>query len=579
MLPLVSHGYVATSRPGGLSLLAGDTQFVSSWKVSLGRDTIREPVSPESVDMAWIEQAATKRNQPSDFVAWHRVRVGASGLEHAITITSLTNAETRVPLSLHVTSSMTDQFALRLDNSTFPEFSRVLSVTHTPATATVEVTSTREGYEVWHRRMLIQFPANPDTIETSDDEIAELSASWDIVLPALDTLTLSFHATDPDLQMGELPRITGETDLSRLLIPGPSGLPVPAAGAPWFMTLFGRDSLISSYLVRDDEPWLLENVVRSLASTQGKVTDLSRQEEPGKIVHEVRNGEFAALNLVPYGRYYGGADTTALWLSFLGLCSRATVKGLEAEARRALDWILTQLNKTGYIRYTPDRFGLIHQGWKDSDDAILDGGRLPDGPIALVEIQGYCYMALRAAMSMALTWSDPELSDLCRREAEALRDRFNNDFLSSDIPAVAFTDHPIYATSSNIGHLLFTGILTTEQARTVTDALLRPDMFTGYGIRTLSSLEEHYSPGSYHRGSVWPHDTALAMEGIAAYGWKDDAAKIADGLVDAAHQLGGLPEYILGLDSTMPAIKPVQSAMPQAWASAALQAAKKRRSS
>jgi glycogen debranching enzyme len=379
-------------------------------------------------------------------------------------------------------------------------------------------------------------------------------------------------------------------DLRALRMPAP-GLPefgVVGAGVPWFLTLFGRDSLLTSMLVGPDLgelPGLADGVLRALAATQADAVDAPRVAQPGKIVHELRVSELATLREVPYGRYYGSVDATPLFVSAVAaLGSDDAIRDLEHPVRAAVAWMRGDggLDEHGFLRYTPDPGGLIHQGWKDSFDAVADAsGRILDGPIALCEVQGYAWRALRDAAALARShWADPEWADELDAAADALQRRFREAFWmpGHDFPALAVDADGRQAdvVASNAGHLLFSGILDPADAARVTARLLEPDLFSGWGIRTLSTEAVLHHPLSYHNGSVWPHDTMVAAVGMARSGYTDEARRVAAAVVEAASHFGDrLPELFGGFDRSglaVPIAYP-HAASPQAWAAAAALAA------
>lgn len=591
MIELTAGGYAARLRLGDGSaprpegLFAGDTRLIGQleWRTDTALEV--SGFKQDGREASWSAMPLTARNEPPAFVVQHWLSLTEEGLRDDIRVTSLIPRPQRVKLRLELASDMADQFALRLDNSKFPPFTQDLSIARTADGVIVEACAQREGHAAWHRVCEISMPGAAVSHQRAGDAM-HVSAEWGFDLDPLGEAPLSVEVRDP----GHLPVSASPVEshfgrvLSSLLISAPgTGLPVVAAGVPWFITLFGRDSLLTSLLAQADFPWLMDNVVRALAHFQGETTDEPRQEQPGKIVHEVRSGAFAALDLVPYARYYGGVDTTPLWLMMLARCGADTRAELRDSAKAAADWILGPggVRETGFVRYSADQTGLIHQGWKDSHDAVLtDSGSPATKGVALVEVQGYAYAALLGVAEMAASdWDDPSLADRYRQEARQLRDRFLAEFVSGrDFPAMAVlhSGEAVTAVSSNVGHLLVTGILDDADARRVVRRLMEPDMFTGYGIRTLSTGSPAYSPASYHRGSVWPHDTAVAMLGMDRLGC-EEAARVASGLIRLAHDLDGrLPEYVLGLQAEchLP-LAPAQSAYPQAWAAAAALAARR----
>jgi glycogen debranching enzyme len=357
-----------------------------------------------------------------------------------------------------------------------------------------------------------------------------------------------------------------------------------AAGAPWFMTLFGRDSLLTSWMLLPLDPSIATGTLHTLASMQGTKVDPLSEEQPGRILHEVRAGLDAAETLG--GRvYYGTADATPLFVMLLGELARwglaaDDVATLLPHADRALDWIRDYGDRDGdgFVEYqrATDR-GLLHQGWKDSFDAISDaGGRLAEPPIALAEVQGYVYGAYLARAHFARDAEDAAQVAHWSELASDLKRRFNEQFWLPDRGYYALAldadKRPIDALASNQGHCLWTGIADEDKAVEVAKHLTSPEMMTGFGVRTLASSMGGYNPVSYHNGSVWPHDSALVASGLMRYGFVHEAQQVAMGLLDAARAFGGrLPELFCGFDrAEFPEPVPYPTACsPQAWAAAA----------
>ncbi|WP_326664637.1 amylo-alpha-1,6-glucosidase [Streptomyces sp. NBC_00385] len=380
----------------------------------------------------------------------------------------------------------------------------------------------------------------------------------------------------------------GLSDLAALRVPavGPDGedLTVPGAGVPWFLTLFGRDSLLTSLFALPYRPELAAGTLGALAATQGTTYDTYRGEQPGRVVHEVRHGELAHFRQVPYGRYYGSVDATPLFLVLLDSYTLATgddtlASRLEPQARAAVTWMFRDggLDDGGYLVYTPDAEGLVNQNWKDSAGAIcfLDGTQA-EGPIAVAEAQGYAYDALVRTARLARTvWGDAGWAEELATAAAGLRDRFLRDFWmpGPGFPALALDGRgrQVDSLASDAGHLLWSGILDRAHARLVGQRLLEPDFFSGWAIRTLASGQPGYHPLSYHRGSCWPHDNAVIVLGLARCGLTDEAGTVARGLLDAAaHHGDRLPEVMAGYgraDHPRPVPYP-HSCSPQAWAAA-----------
>jgi glycogen debranching enzyme len=357
-----------------------------------------------------------------------------------------------------------------------------------------------------------------------------------------------------------------------------------AAGAPWFMALFGRDSILSSYMSLMVDPKLAAGTLQTLAGLQGTKVDLDSEEEPGRIPHEVRLGVTAGL-AVGGTAYDGTADATPLFASLVGELSRwglskDIVQPLLPHVDRALEWIdhYGDRDGDGFVEYLrPNDHGLINQGWKDSWDGInFADGTMAEAPIALCEVQAYVYSAY-VGRSLLARWSgDHALEQHWEGRAEELKAAFNEKFWLPEkgYYAVALDKdkRPVDACASNMGHCLWMGIVDEDKAPSVVEQLMSPQMFTGWGIRTLASDMGAYNPVSYHNGSVWPHDSALVATGLMRYGFVEEARRLATGLFDAAEHFDGrLPELFCGFDrGEFEGPVPYPTACsPQAWAAAA----------
>nr|MDT0659921.1 glycogen debranching N-terminal domain-containing protein [Micromonospora sp. DSM 115978] len=343
--------------------------------------------------------------------------------------------------------------------------------------------------------------------------------------------------------------------------------PLPLAGMPWFMTLFGRDSLISSLQSIPFLPAWTVPTLRILALSQGSRRDPFRAEEPGKILQESRYGESAAFNELPHAADFAAADTTPLFVILLDEYERWSgdtelIREMEFVARRAMDWIDHECDLAGggYLWYDsrPAMAGPVNQSWKGSPEAIsFRDGRLAGFPQATCEIQGYVYDAkLRAARLARKVWNDPGYADRLEADADRLRERFNRDFWIADrgyyAIALQMDGEQVDALTSNIGHLLWSGIVERDRAGQIVEHLMGPDLFSGWGVRTLADTQSRYNPLGYHTGAVWPFDNSLIAWGMRRYGFRREPAVIAHAIIDATRYFGGqLPEAFAGYRRTL----------------------------
>ncbi|WP_381564890.1 glycogen debranching N-terminal domain-containing protein [Streptomyces eurythermus] len=590
------RGDISGVRGGGSpdGLFVRDARHLSRWQLTVD-GAVPEVLSPvtDGDEARCVLVPRGGRQEPPACTVFREQAVGDSSFVESLKVTSNRPVPTTVRLALTVDADFTDQFELRSDHRTYVKTGAVRSrrllpdgiefayrradwqsrtaITADPAPDAVEETGTGARRLVWTlevpphgtTELLLRVIARPHG-EKRALRVPRDPAAVHRQLRAREeqfTEGLAFPTGWPELAAA---CVRGLADLAALQVPagGPDGedLRVPAAGAPWFLTLMGRDALITSLFALPYRPGPAAATLLALAATQATGAGDSPVAQPGKIVHEVRHGELAHFGQVPFGRYYGSVDATPLFLVLLGAYVEQTgdtalARRLEPHARAAIGWMLDHggLASRGYLVYRADKGGLANQNWKDSPGAICcaDGTR-PTGAVMAAGAQGYAYDALRRTASVARgVWGDETYAALLEQAAADLRDRFQRDFWMRErsFPALALDGRgrQIDALASDAGHLLWSGLLDKEYGEVVGRRLLEPDFFSGWGVRTVASGQPAYHPLSYHRGSVWPHDNALITLGLARYGLHDEARAVAHALLDAAAVTGyRLPEVWAG---------------------------------
>jgi glycogen debranching enzyme len=429
-------------------------------------------------------------------------------------------------------------------------------------------------------------PQVGDTVEPMDEDFDR----------ALDRLAASYRdweqsstqiETDNELFNRDLLRAS-RNDVRTLLERTEFGL-VPDAGIPWYAVPFGRDAIITALQTLSYNPAIAEGTLRFLAAYQGKELDPFKEEEPGKILHELRRGELARLEEIPHTPYYGTVDSTPLFVvlfveAMAWIQSDALYHDMLPAALQALEWIDTygDVDGDGYVEYEAHRpGGVLNHGWKDSATSVqYEDGTNAVQPIALVEVQGYVYAAKLGMARLLRSHGDIRLAGRLEQEAEALRRRFNQDFWVQDEQffclALDGQKRQVRSVTSNAGHCLWSGICDPEKADAVAERLMAPDMFSGWGVRTLSADSPNYNPMSYHNGSVWPHDNAIIALGLRRAGHGDKAAQLVQAMCEAGFRFSDarLPELFCGFSrdqrfNSSPAAY-VVSCSPQAWAAGSL---------
>jgi len=376
-----------------------------------------------------------------------------------------------------------------------------------------------------------------------------------------------------------------QMDLDMLLTSEPHGL-YPYAGVPWFATAFGRDGIITAMECLWNAPLIARGVLAFLSATQAKDVSPEQDAEPGKILHEARGGEMAALGEIPFRRYYGSVDATPLYLILAGQYYRRTgdlgfIRSIWSNLRLAVEWIdrYGDLDGDGFVEYCrKSEHGLTHQGWKDSQDAVFHAdGSLAHAPIALCEVQAYVYGAKLEVAAIAAALGDHEFAHRLMQDAHALQTRFEENFWQEEMGMYAMAldgkKQPCAVRTSNAGQCLFTGIANPDHAAMIADQLTGERFYSGWGIRTVGESESRYNPMSYHNGSVWPHDNALIAAGFARYRMTHRSAQILTGMFEVAREFdfNRLPELFCGFPRRTgkgPTSYPV-ACSPQAWSAAA----------
>lgn len=619
---LVRDGTFAALTPGGGitgrrgtspdGLFRCDARHLSRWQLTMdgAEPAVLVPAADGAVPAVSVLTPPGKDGEPAAYCVFREQAVAAGVLVERLRLVCNRPVETTARLQLLADADFADLFELRGDGRTYDKGDARRSASALPDGVRFEH---RRGDD-WSATTTVLCTPAPDAVRPASEGSV---LTWTVSLPPHGEAELMFRAearapggppvsrtASPAGAADELaadiagfagPAVTAPThaaaracaqglgDLALLRVPatGPGGeaLRVPGAGIPWYLTLFGRDSLLTSLFALPYRPELAEHTLLALAATQGAAYDAFRGEQPGRIVHEVRLGELAHFRQVPYGRYYGSVDATPLFLILLH-AHRSAAERLEGAARAAVDWMLGDggLTEHGRLVYTPDPNGLVTQNWKDSADAICfaDGTPAP-GPVAVAEVQGYAYDALLRTAELAReVWGDPAYADRLQAVAAGLRDRFHRDFWlpGKDFPALALDGQGrrVDALASDAGHLLWSGILDEDRALRVGRRLLEPDFFSGWAIRTLAAGQAPYHPLSYHRGSCWPHDNAVIALGLARYGLHEEVRTLAAGLLATAeHHDWRLPEVMAGYSpADHPAPVPYPSSCsPQAWAAAA----------
>ena len=584
------------ARTGGINgLYVGDQRIASSILFTVtGRD---------------LEHVAG--HEPGGATAAHTwvVRTPELGVDPAVTVTVVRTVDPAgLSETLDLATASTTEVALEVVVSVVPDASTMEAVKQGGRAHPLTVDGLAWSWRDADTRATLLPGEGSTTIEEGRIDVA-----WSVVVPprGRTSVTWRVDASDAATPFGAAhgepltPPVVADPALARLVATSwadLNGLMMAprehtdeaflAAGAPWFFTLFGRDSLIAARLLVDHHPDLARTTLRTLARRQGTVVDATTAEQPGKILHEVRRvaltlhdhhvgADETVVTIPPV--YFGTIDATCLWVMVLGDLFDAgqDVSEFLPALDAALAWLAhwSDADGDGFLEYRDETgTGLANQGWKDSGDSIrFADGSQAEAPIALAEVQGYAHAAALVGAKLLAARGDEAGAARWVAWAAALAERFRAAFWVSDAvgryPALALdaAKRPVDGCASNMGHLLGTGILSAEETTVVIDRLLSPDMFSGYGIRTMSTTNAGYWPLSYHVGSVWSHDTAMCLDGMLREGFTDEARRVAQGLLRAASGFDDrLPELFggYGADAVWPPAPYPASCRPQAWAAA-----------
>jgi glycogen debranching enzyme len=609
-----TEGNLDDRKELGLGLYFRDTRFLSHFHMRLsGREPVLLSSSSERAYMSYVDLTNPDLYEgdeiavPQQTLNVRRIRTISGRLYERIRIKNYNPFPVRVTVELSLGADFADIFEVR-----------GLSRSHhgtreTPVTDGRTAEFAYTGIDGIRLRTLIEFGSEPAEVEVRGEVI---HASFVVHLSGHQTKLVSMTVApwiaeagpepmDFDVAVHELRRsyedwereatqITTDNELFdqlltrgirdlRALYTSMDGGSVIAAGIPWYVSVFGRDALITAHQLLMVNPRCARDALEVLAELQGTTEDPWRDEEPGKILHEIRSGELARAGAIPHTPYYGSVDSTPWFLILLGMYFRWTgdrefAKAMLPHAEAALRWIdqYGDRDGDGFVEYeTRSPLGLRNQGWKDSWDSVVHAdGRLAEPPIALAEVQAYVYLAKVRMADLYEALGDEPRADRLRGEAMMLRARFNEAFWLEDerffAEALDADKRPVRTITSNPGHALYCDFIDPDKAEHVARRLLQPDMFSGWGIRTMSKSATAYNPMSYHNGSVWPHDNALIAAGLKRYGFQKATTRLTTAIFDAAIHTDymRLPELFCGFTRRTPN-RPVGypvACSPQAWA-------------
>lgn len=594
-----ANGDIHSELPHGV--FHEDTRILSGWSMTVNGQSL-EPLAAETKEpyrALFIGRVPRGDGYADSPLIVERLREVADGVIEEITIRNYSGNPVECSVSVGVDSDFADLFEVKearvqrrwevvrgadgdslIISAAWQDLRKAVLVRGRGAVATAGALTYQAMVPAsghWRTRLSVAPAAQKDVsrpVRHGTSQSDRRHQEWVAKIPRLQMTNRSIERT--------LRRSYDDLGALRIEDPAYPERIVVAAGAPWFMTLFGRDSLWASEMALPVDPSLALGTLQTLADRQGKVVDPVSEEEPGKILHEVRLGVSSGLALGGKSVYYGSVDATPQFVMTLASVSRwgfakETIAALLPNADRALDWVRNYGDKDGdgFVEYCRlNDHGLLNQGWKDSWDGInFADGTLAEPPIALCEVQALVYSALQARAWMAYDGGDAGLAAQLTDEAAALKKRFNEAFWLPErgyfAVALDGRKRPVDACASNMGQCLWHGIIDDDKVPMVAERLMSPEMFSGWGVRTLATNMGAYNPASYHNGSVWPHDNAIIAAGLMRYGFVEEAQRIATALLEAAdYSEGRLPELFCGFSReqvTEPVPYPT-ACSPQAWA-------------
>jgi glycogen debranching enzyme len=558
-----------------------DTRHLSRYVWSFGDlELIEQTATATTLTQYWSRM----RHHAQELMLERKLELTPTGVIEQMHVESWSDEALTLDLRLELDADFVDIFEVRGHKRQAPRSG--ISYTDDLGTQTFSYTA-QDGVRSDTQVRLDGLGTTPLLLTPRESLTRRITIDFETTLPAALAAPETTPRWTPSIAADRTPVLEQAIrDIESLLVETPEGRAI-AAGIPNFVVPFGRDSLLTAWLLLDADPSLARSVLTYLAARQGKAEDPFHDEEPGKIMHEHRESELSRIGEMPFRTYYGSADSTPLFLVLLGdyvdrTGDTALATQLEPNWRSAINWIERYADPRGLInfRQRDDGHGLTVQSWKDSADSMSYGdGRLAAGGLAVAEVQGYVFAALNAAVDLSRLCGGPEperqgWSDRAAKLAATVDRLFWMPGHETYALALDADGRQLDVAASDAGHLLWSGIVPADKAPAVIARLFAEDMWSGYGLRTLSSREKRYNPLSYHNGSVWPHDTALFAAGLHRYGDRAGFARVREALTALAHHSADLrlPELVGGYprDGSTPPLPYTESCRPQAWAAAAL---------